>query len=497
MSDRPDSDRSLLDPTDPADWESLRTTGHRMVDDVVARLRSVGEGPVWEPLPDRYREAIRAPMSDEATPLARVYDQVRDMVIGYGPGGVHPRFWGWVTGTGTATGAFAEMLAATVNGPAGLFNDVTGEVERSVLDWCKAVTGFPPEASGTITSGGSVANLIGLQVAREAQFPGVRQSGLRALDRQPVVYAGDQIHSSIHKAVSALGLGWDALRLIPSDEDLRLPVGALAEAIRADRKAGLAPMAVVASAGTVNTGTVDSLHELADLCEEVGLWFHIDGAIGALARMAPSLSEILDGVARADSVGFDFHKWLYIPYEAGCVLIRDEELHRRTFAVPAAYLTAIPRGLGGPSLRAGDLGPQLSRGFKALKVWMSLREAGVARYRAAIERNVKLARTLESMIEAEPNLELAARTDLSVVCFRYHDPALAPEVADRVNAEILMQLQERGIAAPSHTVLRGRFTLRCAITNHRTRESDLELLVGSVKEIGTSCLALERAGASP
>jgi glutamate/tyrosine decarboxylase-like PLP-dependent enzyme len=378
--------------------------------------------------------------------------------------------------------------------------------------------GLPSEASGIITSGASVANLVGLQVALEAHAPGVRLRGVASLQRRPVVYASTEVHSSLLMAMATLGLGWDSLRRIPADEHFRLPVGALQEAVRRDRAEGWAPMAVVASAGTVNTGAVDPLHPIADLCREENLWLHVDGAVGALARIAPSVAAILDGLGRADSVAFDFHKWLYVPYEAGCVLVRDEAAHRRTFAVPsAAYLSAIPRGLGGPSLRAGDLGLQLSRGFKALKVWMSLREAGVARYREAIEANLSLARALERRVREAPDLELAHPSDLAIVCFRYRpsgstelsevpDPAETvvadgkETYADRVNREILMTLHERGIAAPSHTVLRNRFYLRCAITNHRTRTADLDTLLDAVRQLGHSLEAsgeLERVETAP
>lgn len=484
---------SFLDPSEPSGWDRALAVGHRMLEDVVHRLRTIEERPVWRPLPDALRSAIRAPMRDEPADLGDVYDLVRDAVLEYGPGGPHPRFWGWVTGTGTLTGVYAEMLAASVNGPAGLFNDVTGEVERAVLEWCKHVTGMPAESSGTLTSGGSIANLVGLQVARDARFPGVRERGMHTLERAPRVYASDEVHSSVHKAVAALGLGWNALQLVPADDALRLPLDGLAAAVRRDRDAGLAPMAVVASAGTVSTGAVDPLHEIADFCEREGLWLHVDGAIGALARMAPSAASILDGISRADSLAFDFHKWLYVPYEAGCVLVRDETLHRASFSVPAPYLTAIPRGLGGPSLRSGDLGPQLSRGFKALKVWMSLREAGVARYREAIERNMLLARSLEQKVVAAPGLELGARSDLSIVCFRYRPEGLSPQALDRLNTELLMALQESGLAVVSHTVLHDRFMLRCAITNHRTTEADLDLLIAELLALGPRLMSAQVA----
>ena len=484
MQESAGAERSFLDPPDAEGWSRVAAVGHRMVEDVVHQLGGLDEQRVWRPVPDATRAFLRRPMAEEPTPLEAVYDEVRDHILGYGPGGIHPRFWGWVTGTGTVTGALAELLAGAMNGPAGLFNDVTGEVELAVLDWCKAVTGMPPEASGTITSGASVANLVGLQVALEAHAPDVRLRGVAALERRPVAYASTEVHSSILKAMATLGLGWDALRRIPADGDYRLPGG------RAGRGHTPGPGAGPGSHGGGGLGGHGEhrgrirCHPIADLCAAEGLWLHVDGAVGALARMAPSVAGILDGVRRADSLAFDFHKWLYVPYEAGCVLVRNEAVHRRTFEVPsAAYLAAIPRGLGGPSLRAGDLGVQLSRGFKALKVWMSLREAGVARYRSAMERNIALARWLEAEVQGAPDLELAHATDLCIVCFRYLPEDGAEQdggpAADAVNREILMALQERGIAAPSHTHLGGRFFLRCAITNHRTRTADLQLLLDS------------------
>lgn len=485
---------SLLDPRGDAEWEALRRLGHRMVDDAMAHLRTRGEDRVWTELGAEERAAmVSEPIPRAGEGAEAAYAAFRDRVLPYGPGGTHPRFWGWVTGTGTPVGVLAELLAATVNGPSGLFNDATGAVEEAVLGWCREILGLPAGSSGVITSGGSVANLVGLQVGLRAEaMEASAESGVAALGPEPRVYASDEVHSSVERALVTLGLGRRALVKLPADRRGRLRPESLAAAVSADRAAGRTPRVVVATAGTVNTGAIDPLETVADYCREQGLWLHVDGAVGALARMAPSLRERLAGLERADSVAFDFHKWLYVPYEAGCVMVGDGALHRAAFATEASYLSLIPRGIAAARFRADDYGLQLSRGFKALKVWMSLRAAGVDRHAAAIERNVALAERLQERVRAHPRLELLVPTDLAIVCFRYVPSAAAPEDAlNALNREVLMRLHEDGIAAPSHTVIRGAFALRAAITNHRTTEDDIDALVDAVVAAGS---ALEAAG---
>jgi glutamate/tyrosine decarboxylase-like PLP-dependent enzyme len=255
-------------------------------------------------------------------------------------------------------------------------------------------------------------------------------------------------------------------------------VDELKDAVAADRVAGYRPVCVVGTAGTVNTGATDDLAAIADVCAAEGMWFHVDGAFGALAYLSDKLRPSLSGMERADSLAFDLHKWGYMPYDVGCVLVRDAEAHRAAFATGASYLTAMERGPVAGGIRFAERTPELSRGFRALKVWMSLKAQGVDALAALVEQNVEQAQYLAQRIEETPELELAAKVPLNIVCFRYR------RATDDENKEILMQVQEQGTAVPSGTVLDGRFAIRVAITNHRSRREDFDALVEAVKSIG-------------
>jgi len=367
-------------------------------------------------------------------------------------------------------------------------------VERQVLDWLKELLGYPANASGLLTSGCSAANLIGLAVARNARAPlDVRREGLQAEPRRMTLYASAEAHSSVQKAAELLGLGSQALRSVPTDEDFRIDLGALERAIAADRAAGCLPFCVVGAAGTTNTGAVDDLEALAALCAREELWLHVDGAFGAWAALAPSARGQLRGMERADSLACDLHKWMYLPYEIGCVFVRREEDQRRAFSLTPAYLS---HGEGGRGMTGGDLpwysdyGYQLSRGFRALKAWMSLKEYGADKFARLIEQNLAQVRYLVTRIEATPELELLAPAPLNVVCFRYVAPGLADEELDALNKRILVELQESGVAAPSGTDVRGRYALHVAHTNHRTRCEDFDVLIEEVLRLGRSLQSL-------
>jgi aromatic-L-amino-acid/L-tryptophan decarboxylase len=363
------------------------------------------------------------------------------------------------------------------------------------MDSMKEVMGFPLEASGLLVSGGSMANLVGLAVARQAAAgPAVRSEGLRGLERQMTVYASAETHSSVQKAVELLGLGSRFLRKIPVNEQYQVDVTALRAAIQADRQAFLQPICVVGNAGTVNTGAIDDLEALADICQAEGLWFHVDGAIGALARLAPSLLPALAGVRRADSVAFDLHKWLYLPFEIGGVLVRSADLHHDTFALMPAYLARSgERGLSSGASWFSEFGVQLSRGFRALKAWMSIKEQGAARFGRLMEQNVAQAQYLAARVQETPALELCAPVPLNIVCFRYTSPGLDEPALNALNQELLIRLHESGLAVPTYTTLNGRYMLRAAITNHRSRREDFDLLVEAVVNLGNE-LVREGAG---
>lgn len=478
---------------DPEDWEAMRALGHRMVDDMLDYVRTLAERPVWQHAPEEVKAHFQGPPPLEPQPAEDVYAEYLAYVRSYLVGNSHPRFWGWVAGTGTVMGAYAELLAAMANSPAGAFAyQSSNYVEGQVLDWCKELLGFPAEASGLLTSGCSAANLIGLAVARNAKAGyDLRGEGLRAGPKQMVLYASSEAHSSIQKAVELLGLGGRALRQAPVDDQLRIDLRALEAMIAGDRVAGRQPFCVVGAAGTTNTGAVDDLDALADICQKNDLWLHVDGAFGAWAAIAPDARRLVKGMERADSLAFDLHKWIYLPYDIGCVLVRSEADHRRTFSLTPSYLAhgSGSRGMTGVDVPwLSDYGFQLSRGFRALKAWMTIKEQGVRKLGRLIQQNIDQARYLAGLVEAAPELELALPPSLNVVCFRYRAPGRETGSLDELNKRIEIELHERGVAVPSIVRINGGNYLHAAITNHRSRREDFDALVAAVIEIGGQLL---------
>jgi glutamate/tyrosine decarboxylase-like PLP-dependent enzyme len=458
---------------DPADWAGFRAQAHQMLDDMLGYIEKIRERPVWQPIPDKARARFRwsAPLKGEE--LAQVHAEFMRDVLPYALGNVHPGFMGWVHGGGTPVGVVAEMLAAGLNANLGGRDQIPMEVERQVGEWVREIFGFPRGASGLFVTGTSMANLMAVVIARDASLGvAVRASGVAAETSRLRAYASTAVHGCVAKAMDIAGLGSDALRLISVDSRYRIDLRALATAIEQDRTAGFTPFFVVGTAGTVDTGAIDDLAGMADLCKREKLWFHVDGAFGALARLAPDLAARLDGIERADSLAFDFHKWGQAPYDAGFLLVRDAEAHKKAFASPAAYLERAERGLAAGSPWPCDFGPDLSRGFRALKVWFTLRVLGTERLGAAISRSCALARYLEERIQATPELEVMAPVELNIVCFRYRAAD-----SDRVNAEIATRLQESGVVAPSTTRIGGRTVIRAAIVNHRTGRAEMNALV--------------------
>ncbi len=479
---------------DPADWAEMRALGHRMLDDMLDYLAGVRERPVWQQIPDEVTARFTRPVPSSPGGLERAYADFQQDVLPYPTGNIHPRFWGWVMGTGTPLGMLADLLASGMNPNVGGTNHVAILVERQVVDWCKELLGYPAEASGLLVSGGSMANLTCLAVARNAKAEvDLRRSGLMAAPRPMTLYASTQTHSSVQRAVELLGLGSAALRLIPCDSAYRIDLGALRRAIDADRAAGHHPFALVGNAGTVATGAIDDLPALADLAAQEGLWFHVDGAFGALAALAPSLRPLVAGMERADSLAFDLHKWMSLPFDVGCVLVRDEAAHRRAFTLTPDYLSHGTRGPSSGDVWFSDYGLELSRPFRALKVWLSLKAHGADTFGRLIEQNVAQARYLADLVDAAPDLELLAPVALNVVCFRFVADVPEPTDLDRINAELLLRLQESGLALPSNITVGGRVGMRVANVNHRSRREDFDLLVAEVRRLGRALTAAPAA----
>jgi aromatic-L-amino-acid/L-tryptophan decarboxylase len=471
---------------DPDDWDDIRAQGHRMLDDMFDYAANIRERPVWSPIPDDVRARFRGALPHQPTELGEVYREFSDFVVPYATGNVHPGFMGWVHGGGTAVGMLAEMLAAGLNANLGGRDHMPIEVERQVVEWTRSMFGFPAEASGIFVTGTSMANLMAVLVARTAALgSSVRQHGIGNDGALLTAYTSRAAHGCITKAMDIAGFGSNALRNIAVDDCHRIDVAALRAQISRDREAGLNPFLVVGSAGTVDIGAIDDLVALSALCREEKLWFHVDGAYGALGILSPELRPRLAGIEHADSIALDFHKWAQVPYDAGFLMVRDGRQHRDTFAAPAAYLRRETRGLAAGSSWPCDLGPDLSRGFRALKTWFTLKAYGTEKLGAVITRTCALANYLEARISAEPRLELLAPVQLNIVCFRYRGAD-----ANALNGEIVADIQESGIAAPSTTILDGQLAIRAAIVNHRTDVCDIDALVSAVLEFGA-----QRAGA--
>ena len=478
---------------DPPDWADMGTLSHRILDDAIAYLKDVRERPVWREMPDKVRSFFSAPLPREPAPVADVYDDVARNVMPYPMGNIHPRFWSWYMGSSNFTGALGDFLAAIQGSNLGGGNHAAGLMDSQVVNWLKEMVGFPAAASGTLVSGGSMANIIGLTVARNVKAGvDVRERGVSAIPKPLRYYASDQVHSCHRKGMEALGLGNRALRRIPTDADLRIDIAALKAAIAEDRDAGFKPACVIGTAGTVNTGAVDDLQALAEVAAGEDLWFHVDGCIGALIAIAPENRLLVAGIEQADSIALDPHKLLHAPFEAGCALVRDASQHRNTFAVTPEYLESAPRGLASGEWLF-DYGLQTSRGFRALKIWMALREHGVEKFGRLIDQSIAQARYLTGLIEADPALELMAPTTVNIVSFRHRLNGASEESLKAFNTEIMLRLQEEGIAALSDTTVHGRHCLRVAIANHRTRREDLDLLVREMLRLGREI----EAAASP
>ena len=470
---------------DPQDWPAMRALAHRMVDDALTYIETVRDRPVWQSVPPEIAASFEGPAPRAPEGALAAYEAFAAHVLPYPMGNLHPRFWAWYMGNGTVGGALAEFLAAVMNPNLGGGSHAANLVEAQVITWLKDMLGFPASASGLLVSGGSMANLVGLTVARNVGAGAdVRHQGVAAAPRPMTVYGSVEVHSCNQKALELLGLGSQALRRVPVQDDYTINLAALQRMIDADRAAGLQPICVIGTAGTVNTGAIDDLNALADLCTREGLWFHVDGAIGAVAVLADNVRHQLRGIERADSVALDLHKWMHIPFEAGCVLVRDEPAHRNSFSLTPEYLEHGTRGLAGGNLWFSDYGVQLSRQFRALKVWMSIKEHGLDRFGRMIARNVEQARYLGGLIVAQPQLELTAPVGLDIVCFRYNPGGLDDAALDAINRELLLQLQEQGIAAPSYTTIRNKYCLRVAIANHRSQRSDFDALIEAVLRIG-------------
>ena len=475
---------------DPSDWDADRAVAHRMVDDMFDYLKSLRDRPIWQHVPDEVRAALDEDIPREGAPLAQVYDEFRTNVLPYPTGNIHPRFFGWVMGNGTITGMMAEMLMAGMNAHGAGFDQSAMLVEAKVIEWLAQLVGFPRDSSGVLVSGGTMANLNAFAVARneKAGFA-LRDDGMQAKDAPRfTAYGGSETHSWIYKACELMGMGRQAFRATPVKDDYTADVEAMRARIEADIAAGDTPFCIIGTVGTVNTAAIDDIAALRALADEFDCWLHIDGAFGSLAAWSERHAHLVEAQAHADSIAFDLHKWGYMPYEIGCVLTRRGDAQNNTYGTSASYLLPGMRGPAVQNTFFADRGIQLSRSFRALKAWMSMKEQGVDRIGAVIGQNIEQAQYLAQQVDAHDELERLAPVPLNIVCYRFNPGGMDDDALNSLNEEILLRIQESGFAIPSQTILQGRFAIRVNITNHRTTLDDLDQLLDETCRHGHECL---------
>lgn len=475
-----------LETLDPEDWEQTRQLMHQMVDDAIDFTKTLRDRKIWQPMPNDILDSFKTKLPQDANTGDAVYEEFKITILPYAMGNVHPRFWAWYMGSGLMTGAIGDFWASVLNPNLGGGNHSGHKVEEQVIDWVKEMVRFPESSSGLLVSGGSMANFTALAIARNVKAGyDIRTEGISPeIANKMVIYGSIEVHSCNQKAVELLGMGSKGLIKIPVNADYTINIEALKNQIKNDKALGLLPIAVIGTSGTVNTGAIDDLNDLADICRAEGLWFHVDGAIGAIAMISDVVRPQLSGLERADSVALDLHKWLHMPFEAGCVLVKHKEAHKKTFSLIPEYLAKNTRGLASGEDWFSEYGLQLSRRFRALKVWMSLKEHGAKRFGRMIDKNVAQAHYLGQLIANHEHLELVAPIGLDIVCFRYHPEHKSMEELNALNKEIKLQLEERAIALPGYTTLNGVYCIRVAISNHRTTNADFDDLVHHVIAIG-------------
>ncbi|CAF3500181.1 unnamed protein product [Rotaria socialis] len=474
---------------DPSDWNDLRLLGHKIMDNMIDYMRDVRLRPTWRPLPLTIKETIlNGDLPLQGQSPWQVYDEVFTMILPYVIGNIHPLFWGHVYGTGSTIGALAEFITGTMNTMSWGGQQASIYLERKVLSWLKQLIGFPNDetSSGILVSGTSVATIIALAVARK-----------KFHERTMIIYCTKDAHSCIIRAANLLGINKENIVYVSTNEQRQIDLQAL-EACIDPNTCGF----IVGSAGTVGTGAIDDLQGLADICARRpnDLWFHVDGAIGAVACCSRRLRPLFTGLERADSIAFDLHKWLSVPYECGCILVRDGELHRSTFVQPTvSYLTLMDGGIT-PSEGEhffSDYGLELSRNTKAVKVWMTLKTYGIERFGRIMEQNVDQALYFAHLIEQHSNqFELLAKVTLNIVCFRYivrqSNTIDENDMLNKFNKRLLTMIQERGIAIVSPFVIgTNTFALRMCITNHRTRLTDMDKFIEQMIQVARELLSTD------
>lgn len=482
----------------------FREAGHRLVDTLADFLETMPEGPVTRvaPVPELRGLLGPATLPEKGEDPTRLVEEATRLVIDHSLFNGHPRFWGFITSSAAPIGALADMLAAAVNPNLGgwILAPVASEIERQTVRWIAQMIGFGDNTGGLLVSGGNVANFVGFWVGRRVRAPwDVRESGFDEAGRTIRVYTSRETHTWVEKAADLSGIGTNAIRWIETDADNRMSAAALRRQIEADREAGDLPLIAIGTAGSTGTGAIDPLNEIADICEEYGLWFHVDAAYGGPAAVLPEADPAMRAFGRADSLAIDPHKWLYSPLEAGCALVRDADALRDTFSYHPSYFPDAGQAADDLPLFYHEYGPQTSRGFRALKVWLGMRQVGRDGYIEMIRDDIAMARAMYEKAGAHPELE-AFTLGLSISTFRYRPLDLdtgidgANEYLDMLNKTLLERMQEGGEAFVSNALIGGRYALRACVVNFRTAMRDVDALIELVVRLGREIDAELRPG---
>lgn len=472
----------------------FREVGHALVEQIADFLASLPQRPVTS---GKSPSAIRSVLGTQSLPETgisskKLMEQATALLFEHSLFNGHPRFWGYITSSAAPIGILSEMLAATVNPNVGGYalSPVATEIERQAIRWIAELIGFPLEGGGLLVSGGNMANFVGFLAARTAKAPWkIREEGISAYQQKLVVYCSKATHTWIEKAADLFGLGTQAIRWIPTNADQQMEVDALEKQIEADLQAGYLPFLVIGAAGTVSTGAVDPLPAIAEVCHKHNLWFHVDGAYGAPAAVLPEASEHLKGLKMADSVALDPHKWLYSPLEAGCVIVRDPKTLVDTFSFHPEYYNFMGDA-SDPEINFYEFGPQNSRGFRALKVWMAIQQIGKEGYIQLIRDDIALAEALYNLAQEHPQLQ-AMSHHLSITTFRFvpedlkTDDEACEKYLNQLNQELLNRLQVGGEVFLSNAVIDGKYCLRACIVNFRTTSKDIQALPEIIVRIGS------------
>jgi aromatic-L-amino-acid decarboxylase len=462
--------------------EEIREWGNSVTQFMIQYLGGLRDRPAYRHTSSReIRSGLDSKLPIKGTDFDSLLKVFREAIVPFSRQNAHPRMFGYVQSPGTAIAAFADLLTSTLNANLTIWRSAPApvELERLTIDWIRQILGFNAGAGGLFVSGGSMANLIGIAMARKTKDDSSER--LR-------IYASSEMHFSIAKAAWLLGIGRENVREVAVDEHFRIRIDDLLAKITADLHSGYVPFCVVANAGTVNTGTIDPLRDIREIADRFQLWMHVDGSYGAFAVLAESARRLFVGMEQADSIALDPHKWLYLPVDVGCVIYRDPEIARAAFAHEAEY-TRMFGEEADEAFVCWDYGPELSRRFRALKVWMLLKGVGLDSLGAAIESNLACARYLESMVRASDDFEMVAPVELSIFCFR-HVPAQlrnqSPKAIDAFNERLLIALQRDGSSYLSNATLGGRFALRGCVLNYRTTLRDMEILLDDLRGVAKS-----------